>query len=54
MSIFLIKIFVEKFDDVLSKLEDESKDFKCEKFIYKELFIKDNLGRMLFEVLVYV
>lgn len=53
MSTLLTKILVEKSDDALNKLEDESKDFKREKFTYKEPFIKDNPGRTPSEVLAH-
>ncbi|XP_011426256.3 radial spoke head protein 6 homolog A isoform X2 [Magallana gigas] len=53
LSTLLTKILVEKSDDALNKLEDESKDFKREKFTYKEPFIKDNPGRTPSEVLAH-
>lgn len=53
LSTLLTKILVEKSDDALNKLEDESKDFKREKFTYKEPFIKENPGRTPSEVLAH-
>lgn len=53
LSTLLTKILAEKSDDALNKLEDESKNFKREKFTYKEPFIKDNPGRTPSEVLAH-